>query len=287
MLHIRRTGLKQLLLLGTMLIALVISCGPETIQSTWRQTEMPTDGTSAKWNNLIAYQTDEFGIGVANDEKYLYLCLISDDRTVSSQVMRYGLTLWLSTKSSKGRLLGIHFPVGNTQMEGAFYHNHGKQGDSAIAKARLEESLQSLEVIGPTIKDSLFMKAVVAQSFGLFVKLAVSIPNLVYELRIPLHPDSLDKYAIDPGKEPYVKMMLEGGAPPVEPEQHHDYAGSDEGFGGHGGGEGGGSGGFGSHGSGGMGGSGHHGGAGGEHMSHGPEVTPLGLAVTIKLAEKL
>ena len=258
------------------------------LESQWHDHGITIDGDAGEWNDLIQYPQDlKMGIGVVNDDRYLYLCLTSDDRATTSQIIRYGFTVWFEHKAQKDKLFGIHFPLG-MNLSGTPHERH--EGDTAAMKERIEASLQTLALLGPGKNDTSPVPTRIAESLGIAVCIKPSHEHCVYELKVPLNQDSILKYAIDIGKDTLLDITLESCGPNRENRPSSDM---DEGGGGgmgHGGMGGGGMGhgGMGGGGGGmGHGGMGHGGmGGGGGMGQRGAGAEPFNETLTIKIAKK-
>lgn len=254
---------------------ILLNCKSFQIESRWLDRAVTFNGKAQEWNDLIVYPQDtKFGVGVMNDDKYLYLCMTSWDQTITSQIMRFGFTTWFEPKSGKDKPLGIHYPLGLAKS--GFRHG---MDDPEIMKAKIQEALDHIEILGPGKDDTCPTRTIIAESMGIITRIVSSEGNCIYEMKVPLNLDTTNKFAIGVGKDNVVQVKLETSA--FGPEGMKN-----EPAGGYGGGHGGG----GMHGSGGHGGGGHggggsphggggHGGSGAAGMSE-----PFKLSFAIKLA---
>ena len=188
------------------------------LESRWRDRDITIDGSAAEWSGLIQYpHEDQFGIGIINDEKYLYLCMVTLDESLGRQIERFGFTAWFTATGSNGKRLGVHFPVGLTagSFKGAGMRGQ-QEGEEQARRQQLEASLQNIELIGPAQHDSLFMKTRIAETFGIVARIQATPQNFVYELKIPLHADSLNKYALDIGNNGIIRAHVETCVPDFE-----------------------------------------------------------------------
>ena len=289
------------LFLGIPAVLLFVRCHPaKVIESSWLKNPINVDGNSSDWAGLINHDPNEpFGIGVVNDDRYLYVCLVSDDQSIHRQVIRYGLTVWLEGGTSEKNRLGICYPLGLAGSGVDVHSLREAKGDSELLRQKIDEAFDAIEVIGPGKKqDTLPMKLTVAESsFDLKLKAVPSMERFTYELRIPLHADSTAPYAVPRPEKSLITLVLESDAPPSaggSEEQGEHEGGGGMGGGGMGGGGMGGGGmggggmGGGGHGGGGHGGGGHHGGmsggGGGGHHEQPPE--PFTVEFSVKLAGK-
>jgi uncharacterized membrane protein YgcG len=188
----------------TMSIALLlVSCKSIQLESRWLDRPLAFDGKASEWNDLILYPKDtKFGIGVMNDDKYLYLCMTSWDSKVSAQIMRMGFTAWFETKSNR---LGIHYPMGMTKSGLRHETDQGPE----IMKEKITESLEHIEILGPGKDDTCPTRTVISESMGIITRIVSTEGNCIYELKVPLISDSIRKFAINILKNDIIKLKLE------------------------------------------------------------------------------
>ena len=274
----RKISLLSLLFAVTAAALLCVGCASPTIDSTWPKKEIVADGTITNWEGLINYSLfDPFGLGIANDDRYLYLCAVIEDRKIAMQVLRSGMTVWFETPAAKNRLFGIHFPLGNVVPQMPPHHRNAEEDTSGLGD-RIEAACQQLEILGPGKHDSLLRNIALCEQYGIQLKFASSHGEFIYQARIPLFPDSSMTYAVNPGRDSLLTVKIAVPAPEAPPTEHESDGGPGAGGGGGmGGGMGGGHGG-------GMGGGGG-GGMGGGGMGGGPHqpAQPIDASVVIKL----
>jgi hypothetical protein len=269
---------------ATAAVFLFVQCHSSAMmKSAWPKNKIIIDGAVSDWEGMIHPVTDEpFGVGIANDDSSFYVCLLSEERKIARQVMRFGLTIWFENPQSKHSRWGIRFPMGIANSAGDL-RGMREHGDSETIRRTMEESLGAMEVIGPGKADTVPMGIAVAEKFGMQLKAAAAMEKFVYELRIPLHADSSAKYALPFSKDSLTEVVLESSAP--EPGNSNEELGQ-EGQMGNGAMRGGGGGFGGGRGSGGghhMGGHGSRGG-GGYHGSHHEPAEPFTVELAVKLA---
>lgn len=253
-----------------------LSCKTVQLDSRWMDRKISFEGKAPEWNDIIQYPQDaKFGVGIMNDDKYLYLCMTSWDQTVTSKIMHRGFTAWFETKSGKGKPMGIHYPVG---MAKSGLRRELDQ-DTEMMKAKMTEALEHIEILGPGKDDTCPTRTIICESMGIITRIVSSEGNCVYEIKVPLNVDSISKFAIGVGKDDIVQVKLETSA--FDNERMKNATGESAGQNSGGGmGNGGGVGmGGGMHGGGGHGG-GMHGGGGG----HGGGVGGAGLSEPFKIS---
>ncbi len=232
-------------------LSLCTGCKPIQLESQWRDRDITIDGSTAEWSGLIQYPEDsKIGIGIVNDEAYLYLCLTSEDRAIASQILMSGFTVLFESKARKGKRFGVHFPLGMKLFGPPSEEAGDREPDMAAMTARMEASLQTLALLGPGKNDTLPMSTRIAESLGIAVCIKPSRENCAYELKVLLNPDSLFRYALGIGKDTLLAVTLETDRTDRASRPSGGHHGGGGGMGPHGGGMGGG-GRMGSHGGGG------------------------------------
>ncbi|MBL7135422.1 MAG: hypothetical protein ISS81_02370 [Candidatus Marinimicrobia bacterium] len=193
------------LLSGTIIFLIFLSsCNREEINSTWKDNEIAIDGYFKEWeNNLHFIKNEKIAIGVSNYESDLYLCLVSSDRGVMSQIMRSGFTVWFDPKGKNHKTFGIKYPTGMQQddmfmmrdMMGERDFNRDERNRFGDQIDLFENTQTHFELLGPKKDDIMIIP--ILNNQGIQVKLGRSQQQLVYELKVPLtqtpeHPDAIN-----------------------------------------------------------------------------------------------
>jgi hypothetical protein len=277
-------------------------CKSIHLSSRWcDETGIKIDGSAAEWNGQLSFpEGSKVGIGIANDDKYLYCCLKSEDRETVSKILMSGFSASFECKAQKGKRFGVHFPLGMKMAGPPSRGNSDGETDTAAMSAEIEASLQMLALLGPGKDDTLPMATRIAESLGVTVSINPSPEHCVYELKVPLNRDSSFQYAIGAGNDTLLsvtmetdKMTMPAGGPPGGGGGRGGPPGGGGGMGGPPGGGGGmggppgGGGGMGGPPGGGMGGmGGPPGGGSGGPPGSGSMPEPFKLQFTIHLAKK-
>lgn len=188
------------------------------INSSWQKIKISIDGNISDWNGLITQTPDQkFGIGVANDDSSVFVCLTTDDPRIIHQVMRSGMTIWFESGRSERNRLGIHFPMGMAGSGINFHAYREAAENSDSIRQMMQEALNTMELLGPGEKDTVPMRTTIAESFGIQMKLFPERDNFIYELKVPLHPnDSTSKYFITANKNSLITIVLESSTPETD-----------------------------------------------------------------------
>jgi hypothetical protein len=254
----------------------------QTIASRWRTRDIRVDGVNDEWQESISVE-NAMSVGAINDDRFLYLAVITSDQQRRRQLTAAGLTIWLDASGGKKQSFGIRIPGA---FDGAVRGGGGRFGAPSgdgqpPPAAAAPPSLTYFELLGPG-KDERRRIERTAES-GIEVAEDLREGTLVLELKIPMTKTGGSAYAI--GTAPGRKIGLGLETPEIERPQVAFGGGGGGGRGG-GGGGGGGRGGQGGGGFGRGGGRGGGGGAGsGAGGDRGPQpLKPLKLWTTIQLA---
>lgn len=217
---------KTLPLLCIILALVLMVCEPpEIVQSKWTDADSLLTVDPGRWKTFVQYPDDpQFGIGVKNDDRFLYLCMTSWKREVNERILRHGFTTWFTSKSKKGKRFGIHYPMGLPDNAlAADRRSHRGGGGREPVRQMTVEMFQEMELLGPGKNDSVPVKIAVAETFGIVAKLFPTDESLVYLLKVPFNSDSVSKYAMDVGKDTLISVTFET----FVPESPSDHEGAD------------------------------------------------------------
>ena len=270
----------------------VLAASQPKIESRWAEKPVAIDGVNTEWPVLSTIDKNvRLSIGVQNDDRNLYIGLITSDSATGLQALNEGLIVWFDVEGGTKKRFGIHYPVSRMSGRGGG-EGGGARGDTGKPggppgdgqapdpeemwkRALADLSLSQAEVLGPG-KDDRHPLQLDAQQ-AIQAKIGRADAMMVYELAVPLAknvdvplglglaPGSVIGIGIETPERPSV------GGPGGEP------GGVGGGMGGRGGGMGGRGGGMGGRG-GGMGGPGGEGGRGRELQK------PIKAWTTVRLA---
>ncbi len=134
-----------------------------------------------------------FLLGLINDDRHLFVSLMTENPMILAQIMRQGLTLWLDPKGGKEKDFGIKFPLG--RQDGERISRESLQGlDRESMIERFQETLIELEILGPG--EELVEKLAVDDAKGIKVKLRAEGGLLIYEIKVPLSASEEYPYAV-------------------------------------------------------------------------------------------
>lgn len=195
-------------------------CHTPTVDSSWPKSKPTVDGYCADWEGLVNYSLcDQFGIGVANDDRYLYLRLSAEDRRTMMQLLRCGLTISFQTSAPKLGFFALRFPVGGNRLPREPRNSPDGQIDTALLSEQIDAVARQAQILGPRKHDTLFLQASILETYGILARMYPSFQYLIYEARIPLYDDSAANHAINPGKDDLITISFEIPAP--QPSEQH------------------------------------------------------------------
>ena len=215
-------------------------CGDQNISSKWRTQNLTIDGNDSDWgNSLTFYDKLNALVGVENDDKFLYLCLVTTDQQLQSKILRMGLTVWFDKTGNNDKKFGIKFPLGFSGMNRQnftgerFNPEQSQRPNPQEINDRILKNQTDMEFVGAKNEE---VRLPVAQLKGVELKLGLKDGRFVYEMRVPLsHAGGYD-YAISADTGSVVSVGLETGKMNFDRSENRGFGRSRGGEGGFGGG---------------------------------------------------
>ncbi|MFC1489687.1 hypothetical protein ACFL6K_00600 [Candidatus Latescibacterota bacterium] len=201
---------------------LISGCDMQEIQSVWRDREVIINGRDEglEWEKAkYFFEEKKVTLGLLNDEDYMYIRISSRDRSVQTNFMTTGFTLWIDPYCKKDKSFGLQFPVGirsamrNINSELTSEQDFNPEDLQKI----LDNSLNEIEIIGPGKKEISKMLLIRTGQIGINLEMNVTNGNMVYELKIPLLRNESNPYGIGTEKTDTIGIGLVAGN--VEDEQ--------------------------------------------------------------------
>jgi len=266
-----------ILLLGI----LIAACNSLELRSHWRTQPLEINGErSMAWDSVMTqFEGKPIMAGILNDGDYLYLSLVTNDRSLQRQILFRGMNIWFDYKGGEDKRFGIHFPIppqnpGFLSVQPPDDNGRFGGGDTALTGRMPPVDTSEVEITGPA--EGEHHRESLSHLSRLRVKIGISNTGMVYQLRVPLTDNGGEPYGIGTRPGNTIGIGLET-AVRAERRENRENAGEDRpgGYGG-GGRRGGGRGGFG----GGRGGNG-----GGQRQNGAQQAEPLNLWAKVHLAE--
>lgn len=177
------------------LMALTAGCGSQLqLNSHLPDQEIKIDGIVDDWQDALIYiEKKNVSVGLANDEDFLYLCLVSTDRDLQRQIIASGFTLWFDPDGTQKKSFGIKFPVGLMESGMLMRPAPGMEPDFEAMRENLDRALLEIELILP---DQKIKRIRVADLQGIEVKFGDLAEKLIYEIKVPLAQTEWHPFAI-------------------------------------------------------------------------------------------
>jgi hypothetical protein len=179
-------------------VSVLSACGNTTaLQSQQIDRLVTVDGVEDEWTEaIVPLDSENLSIGVSNDDEYLYLVLVSEDRGVVMQATALGLTIWFDPAGGKEHSFGIQYPMGllfGIRPDLAV----GGPVDPQVRQDHIDASLGELHLL---LGEDESIRSPVGAIKGISTNIQTDGDRLVYELKVPLQGSEDFEYAI--GAEP-------------------------------------------------------------------------------------
>ena len=212
----KRLGI--LTFLPVLSFTILSGCNRPDLISAWRDHEIVINGKYTDFGNVMTYyyEKEKIAINLFNDKDYMYICLISRNRRIETQLMESGLTLWFDPDGGRNKVFGIRFPLGRISITKEESNNSNWQEqeegkDAGEEKDGDENSWKQLEALeGSQEKIELIIESVNAENKDMLIELSLKDAikqgieakighqndYFVYELKVPLIKSSQHQYAV-------------------------------------------------------------------------------------------
>ncbi len=183
------------------------------LQSKWANTEMKIDGDFPDWeNSLHAIKDEGVSLGFKNDDKFLYLCLMTVDQGKMMQMMRSGFIIWFIPQNDDGKIFGIKYPMPHSML--SLDREERQDFNKDLFKPEKMQSMFS-KMLGEKTEFQIINE----ESFplgqyglqnkeGITAKLGYISERFIYELQIPLGTSNnySNSIASQPGEKLKIKF---------------------------------------------------------------------------------
>ena len=176
------------------------------LQSGWTDHKLAITGDGSHWKDATdKIAGPEVFVGVKNDDKNLYMGLITSNRETQLQMLALGCTAWFNPQGEKGKTFGIQFPVSGL-LQGRRYP--ARTTPEEIQRL-VDVAQRQLTICGPGEKEQHRMSVQGAK--GVEARLGYSDGTLTYELKVPLQKTKEQPYAVNVDTTKQVLVYLETG----------------------------------------------------------------------------
>lgn len=158
-------------------------CNEAEIQSQWIEANT-LDGINSNWPEAPQYfdENSKIRVSMMNDEKNLYIRLMSRKQSVKMLFLRAGFTVWIDETGDSRKIFGLQFPLARKSERQASDHKARNNMENM-----LEDSNYSLAILkGPQKTRQTMPTSEAARQMGIFARIEMQQGYLVYELKIPV-----------------------------------------------------------------------------------------------------
>jgi hypothetical protein len=208
------------LLFPSLLIVAFSGCRETKFESVWSERAVVVDGRYSEWTAPLQYfDRPSMYMGFRNDRDNLYIMIKTVDRRAQIKVLRLGLTVWFDPPDPKGKVWGVHYPLG-MEHPGISIRGVEAPGElSDVQRKQVAEMLGGFEIREKGVEAGVRVRTQAADSSGYGVQAAVRDTSdvIVYELKVPLRGDGRSPYAAIPDAKGRVRLRFETGD--IRPER--------------------------------------------------------------------
>lgn len=169
------------------------------------------DGKQSDWQKNLEYDKENnINVGFCNDSNNLYIAVITAQRFNTMKILRLGLTIWLESEQSDKKI-GIRFPHKLEEQDMPVMRNKSMEelASAEDMTKMLEKLITKQDEITIVNADNFPLYAYKRNSReGVSAGLAVSMGQLVYELKVPLAENNMAPFVFNasPGETIYVEI---------------------------------------------------------------------------------
>jgi hypothetical protein len=200
MLSIKPRITRAMVILSGFTVALAGCAHKLAPQGHYQTTPVVADGIPNDWSLPLRFSNASytFQYNITNDNKNIYVCILSRDETTMLRMLRAGMTIYFAPKGDKSKDIGLHYPL-RKQPDPANFRNRNSEPltnsgtplTNTSNNAWKEELLGQSDYYGTTgfagIENGQFgLNDSVKSPIRVAMKLNLQDSMLVYEAIIPI-----------------------------------------------------------------------------------------------------
>jgi len=210
----RRTALSLTLTCVLMFPVFIAGCGKPKIESGWLSRKIDIDGKFEDWHGEFVYYNKDMrvSVGVANDDTFLYLCLVTRNRGLAEEIKHSGFTVWFDPEAKSKKVFGVRFPV--CVQDRDMPAGPGRKSPPGVKDTQSEREeiprgpWRQVEIIGPGKKERYTASLEEIEKDGIKVEMGVFQGQFIHELKVPLVESVSHPYYIGAGSG-FISMGFE------------------------------------------------------------------------------
>lgn len=109
----------------------ISSCSPKLApQGHYQDTPVTADGKTDDWHLPLRFSNDKYTYqyNVTNDDKNIYICILSTDNTTQKRIMKNGMTIYFDRKGKKNKDMSLAFPIPKDDDDDMFNRYRERNG---------------------------------------------------------------------------------------------------------------------------------------------------------------
>lgn len=159
---------------------------------TYQATPVVADGVADDWKQPLRFSNADYTLqyAVSNDNKNLYVCVLSKDDGTQLRMLRSGMTIYFDPKGEKNKNFSIVFPIPKQPDPNAYQNRNGNPITQTDPNTRKEQLLLQSDYYNTTgfldIENGQFAVKDDKSSIRVAMKLNNNDSVLVYEAIVPI-----------------------------------------------------------------------------------------------------
>lgn len=172
------------------------------------QGKITIDGNTSEWNNLHTLKNQNIAFGFKNDNEFMYISMVTNDRNKIMKILTGGLDIWLGPNDSDNKI-GIKYPErpdpADIMKLREERRNNLENGDNQAPPS----FLATQNTLGIMNKDGKVLKEFPISGNTYQAKINLTREEFSYELRIPIGEilNSPEGLKIKPGENVAVEFI--------------------------------------------------------------------------------
>jgi hypothetical protein len=109
----------------------ISSCSPKLApQGHYQDTPVTADGKTDDWHLPLRFSNDKYTYqyNVTNDDKNIYICILSTDNATQKRIMKNGMTIFFDRKGKKNKDVSLSFPIPKDDDDDNFNRYRAQNG---------------------------------------------------------------------------------------------------------------------------------------------------------------
>ncbi|MEN8191528.1 MAG: hypothetical protein ABFS12_01850 [Bacteroidota bacterium] len=202
------------IIIAGFLFAVIVSCSSsEMVVSNSVDKDIVIDGNHEEWSGKLKYYEDKrVALGFQNDDKNLYLCLVSSNRAIAMKIMTFGLTVWFEPENEVSSM-GLRYPIRNENVTSqrlmGTKRDNQQYSDFELKVDAMMQTQSEFNLIDEN--EEIIFAAPIISNNGFEIKISSVNQQFVYEARVPIGDNNLAQIPLNIYPNERIAIRLETG----------------------------------------------------------------------------